>query len=59
MKNLTKYALAAIATATSAMQVPAIQNAVSTYLNNHRGAASIIGGLITLIALVHNPVKES
>lgn len=57
VKGRTKVLIGAIVTAASALQIDAVKNTVMPLVANHPHVSTIVGALITLCALLHNPVS--
>jgi hypothetical protein len=55
MNNATKIILAVIAALTAALQVPAVHDLVIAAIQAHPDLGSLVGGLLTVLALLHNP----
>lgn len=59
MKNSTKVVTAVVALLTAVLQLPAVQTAFLSLVHMHPVVATILGGLSTIVALLHVPVKDA
>ena len=58
MKNATKIILAIVGAVTAALQVPAVHNLVLAAIAAHPDVAALLGGITTVVALLHEPKKN-
>jgi hypothetical protein len=59
MKNVTKYMLGAVGVVTAVMQSPTVQAAVIAFIAAHPNVSAIVGGVSTVLALLHNPTPAA
>jgi hypothetical protein len=55
MKNVTKFALAAVAALTTLLQVPAVHSLVVAAIAAHPDVAALAAGVSAVLALLHDP----
>lgn len=55
MKNSTKVFVTIVGLLTALMQIPSVQMAVAGLISAHPAVASIIAGVSSILALVHQP----
>jgi len=58
LKPTTKGVVATVGAITAILQVPAVQQAVGTVLKSHPTAGALLAGLVTILALIHNPQAD-
>jgi hypothetical protein len=59
MKTVTKYLLGFVGVVTAVMQSPTVQAAVVGFVAAHPGISALVGGVSTILALLHNPSASS
>ena len=55
MKNSTKAIASLIASLTLVLQIPVVQSAIGAFLAAHPNVSAIVGGILSILALVHVP----
>lgn len=59
MKNSTKVIASLIASLTLVLQIPVVQSAIGSFLSAHSNVSAIVGGVLSILALVHVPSQPA
>jgi hypothetical protein len=55
IRKLTKQAMGVVAAASALLQIPDVTNLLKSAVLNHPHLSSLLGGLLLIAALLHNP----